>query len=329
MGISALAIFLVGFERKEDHGGLAWFYFYKNWNISISQFLFLFFLWTYIFIIVYIVKEKIYRITLNKLISSKKLLPIESVLCICLVGFLPSMLLKIQNFDSLYFLEIQVWVSAALVLVYIPFFAPASSSFRNLLLRYVAMAPLIYFMVINTKSYFGNIYVESIKHHKFILDATGKTTDGLRIRDMVRSTSKLTKDDYEKSKVLSFFFKLRELDKLPINEKAKSLVYVDFRDLITRSNYKWNLGCHNIALTVPSISGMAMVDGFDVTYYELCGGCCEQIEFVYGYYPKWKTRTQISTPPTLQYLKEKVRKMGFEKLVYFNPNSETFEIIKV
>ena len=62
---------------------------------------------------------------------------------------------------------------------------------------------------------------------------------------------------------------------------------------------------------MPALSGMAMLDGIDVTYYELCGGCCEQIGNSYHYNPKWKTREQINQSYNIDELRKRACERGF------------------
>lgn len=333
LGLSLVALFITSlwtfkivFEPREAHGSVSWFYFYKNYEISIPVFLTVSYIWAYIFIAVYIVSERIYKQQFAELFRSNKLLPIECIIFVSIAGFLPTMFLRIQNYDALYFTEVHMWLAASLVLVYIPFYMSGwSFSRKKALILLLPLLGLFYVFYVNSKVYAVTVLLDSVNHHSCLLNSAGISTGGMRIRNVIKQTIDSGEELYRNNKALSCLNQLKELDKLSLKEKRKTLVYVDFRSLIQRSDYNWGLYCHNIAFVVPALSGMAMIDGIDVTYFELCNGCCESIGLSYHYYPKWKTRDQINEPFNLIKLGERVREKGFENLIFFNLETESFE----
>jgi hypothetical protein len=331
LALTSLLTFLAVFETKEDHGSFAWLYFYKNFNVPLPLFLVVFYVWLYIFVAVYIYKEGLLKQSFWVSLRSNQLLPVEIVLCVTLAGFLPSAFLKIQNYDALYFTELHMWVAGALVLVYVPFFKHGDSPrlTKRTVILFSPLLILFYVFYKNTNVYAYNVLGDSINHHSCLLNDIGINTEKNRVRHIVQKTLDAGDDIYSKNNVLSFMVKLKELDDLPLEEKRRTLVYVDFRSLLVRGDYQWKLGCHNIAFIVPALSGMAMIDGIDVTYFELCGGCCEEIGLSYHYYPKWKTREQINEPFNVTALGERVRAKGFDNLIFYNLQTMDFEKVKL
>ncbi|HET6544620.1 MAG TPA: hypothetical protein VFG46_29245 [Chryseolinea sp.] len=325
--LTSLAVFKVVFEPGENHGGFELFSFYTNFQINIPLFILLFYIWTFIFIGVYFFKERLGDAHFTKIFFTNKSIPIECVLVASVAGFIPTMILRIQNYDSLYFTEIQMWISSALLLVYVPFYRyNYNYSSRKWVLVTIPCLALVTIFYINTRVFAMTVLGESINTHKYLFYGE-KKFGKLRFRHVLREVYALKGRLSNNNKVLTFLLKLKELDTLPLEEKRETLVYVDFRTLMKRIDYDWGLYCHNIPFIVPSLSGMAMVDGIDITYFDCVGGsCCENIGLGYHYYPKWKTKEQIDKPFSVDDFGERVRKLGFKNLIFYNMQTELFEI---
>lgn len=325
MVLVTMVVFKIVFEPRENHGSFSLFYFYKFYDISLLYFITLFFIWNHLFIAFYTIKKKLYRMPIRDLISSGKLLPIEFALVVLIAGFLPTIFLRIQNYDALYFTEIHMWIAGALVLVYVPFYNNESMSRRKQIYIALPVAYLLCIFWFNTKAYTANVVYDSVAQHKHLLNEIGQNTNAMRVRDVVSNTYKIKDQIYNKNKVLAFLGKLKALDTLSLDEKRKTLIYVDFRTLFQRSDYNWRLFCHNIAFIVPALTGMAMIDGIDITYFELCPACCEQIGLGYHYFPKWKNREQIDKPFCIDDLCKRTKEKGFDKLIFYDLKTETFK----
>lgn len=321
--VTSLGIFTLVFETRENHGGFSWLYFYRYWHIPLFLFIISHYVWTYIFIALYAIREKLHRRPLRQLSFSNKLLPIESLLVVCLAGFLPTIFLRIQNYDSLYLTELQMYMAGALVLLYVPFYINRTYSRKAVLLLTVLCFCVFVVFFFNTKVYWRNLWKDTVRVHEELFH--NGHFKGNIVRSLVIKAENRYDSIYSHDRVLSFLLQLKELDDLPIREKRTSLVYVDFRKLFTHPDYHWKLHCHNIAFIVPALSGIAMIDGIDVTYFELCPDCCEFIGLSYHYYPKWKSREQIDQLANLGDLMNRVKEKGFENLFFYNLEKHSFE----
>lgn len=333
--ITALFVALLVFEPRENHGSLSWFFFYRSRDISLPLYLFLFYIWTYIFIVIFFVSRRLHKSERHQVNNSPKTLPLECVIWVAVTGFLPGMVLRIQNYDALYFTEIQLLLAASLVLLYIPFYRThwKQNTVKVWLIR-AAMAILAVIFVINTYAYLSHSVGDSINHHASILSRADKRANNskpLRIREIIRTyltDPSAVQNAYSRQPDLSFYRALAELDTLSLDEKRKSLIYVDFRSLFRDQNYSWKLYCSNIPFVVPGLTGIAMIDGIDVTYFEMCGGCCENTGFSYQYYPKWKSISEIEKPFNVNNVCERVLERGFDQLFYYNLERKVFEKIE-
>lgn len=325
--LGSLLLFKFVFDPTEDHGDWEWLFFYRNFQIHIPTFILVFYIWTFIFIIVFILIKKLFSRSLQKDFFKHSLIPLESIVVICIAGFIPTLFLKIQNYDSLYFTEIQMWISSALVLAYVPFYINADRQihFGKKIIITLSAVYFFYIYTINTKFFFHTTLGDSINHHKCILAKTGQPADSLSISQVIRASTKLSPEKYTKDKGLNFILKLKQLDCLPREEKKNSLIYVDLRSLLKNPDYHWGSFCHNMPFIVPSLSGIAMIDGIDITYFDCVGGsCCERLGLGYQYYHKWKTQDQINKPYNLEDLCERSLKQGFENLIIYDLQTENF-----
>ncbi len=325
---SAFFVFWICFDTGDKTGNFETLYFFQNFNISIPFFLFIFFIWTHAFIVYYFFSTGSYSINVLEFIRSKKSIAIEVALITSLAGLLPSLFLKIDNYDSLYFLEIQMWVSASLLLAFV-----TNLDFKSRILKKVvlplAFAISLFVFTYNTKVYLQLFLGDCVNVSRFV-KGNDRTVDGHFVSIIKELPSLFGGDileienNYNSNKILSFFQKLKELDNLPIREKRKTLIYVDLRKLINDKSYNWKLGCHNIPFIVPSISGMAMIDGIDVTYLDCVGGgCCEDMGLGYRYYRKWKTEKQLFFQD-YEEVKKRTKALGFTNLLIYDIQSGFF-----
>ncbi len=328
--MSAFFVLWIGFDTNDNTGNWAPLYFFNRFSVSIPFFLFLFFIWTHVFVFYYFFEKRLYKTTFFELIRDKNSMPMEFALWTALFGLLPVLFLKIDNYDSLYFLEIQMWISASLFLA----FVRNLDFFEHRILKKVvlplAFAISLFVFTYNTKVYLQLFLGDCVNVSRFV-KGNDQTVDGHFVSIIKELPSLFGRDileienNYNNNKILSFFQKLKELDGLPNQEKKRTLIYVDLRTLLKDKSYNWNLGCHNIPFIVPSISGLAMIDGVDITYFDCVGGgCCEKIGLGYSYYQKWKTKQQIfSVDYAVMF--NRVKKLGFENLIIYNIESEAFE----
>jgi hypothetical protein len=339
LSLTVLIMYNVVYESKENHGTFEFLYFYKSKEVSIVLFIILFYIWTHIFLFIYIYKEKLFSQPLKQLLNSKKLLPVECILVVSIVGFLPTVFFRIQSFDSLYFTEIQMWISSALVLSYIPMFTTTDSvksSRKKMLLIYLPCVLLFAVFFYNTRIYWRNFWAECSTARRCVLGKEGNLKKHLaeavlefkleKIPLIIEQNKQQYAEEYRKNKVLSFLQKLKALDELPREQKSKTLVYIDLPTLTKDSRYDWKLPCYNIAFIVPSLAGMASIDGIDVTYD--CGECCENNGYSYQYYPKWKNYEQLKNTNNKKYLCSRAYELGFESVMIYNLQTESFEQMK-
>jgi hypothetical protein len=334
MLLTTILTIVSSYDFKDNHGSFSPFYFYKQMEISIPLFLTVFYLWTYLSIAFYIINEKLYSSSIRHLFLNQKLLPIECLLVVAIAGFLPSMVLRIQGYDSLYFNEIQMWLSSALLLVYIPFYLNRQHSRKKILIITIPCILVFCIFFMNAKIFWRNLWNESGQVREYVLgkksDLKSELNTGLikfdyqQVRAAIRKNRQQFDSVYANSKVFSFLIKLQELDTILLTEKRESLVYVDLRTIFQNREFNWKLHCHNIAFIVPALSGMALIDGIDVTYPDVCQLCCESYGYGYHYYSKGKSEKEILTPPSVQTLSKRVIHDGYKNLILYDLEKESF-----
>jgi hypothetical protein len=337
---TSIATLILAYDSQDSHGSFSWLYFYRHFNISLPLFIILYYAWIFIFIVVYVVAEKLYKTPFLELVKLRKLFPVEVLLCLALAGFIPSMFLMILSYDALYFLEIQMWIASTMTLLYVPFFNNFKKPVLRVLLLLLIPCLLIFkVFIVNTKGYATSTIGSAIHiRHKLTQDSAMdwdslktlvKELEFANFSHKIAANNLLLKKAYSENAALTFLQKLKALDRLPLTEKRQTLIYINLRSLFQRADYNWSLHCHNIAFIVPAFTGMAMIDGIDVTYSDLCPACCQNFGFGYHYYSKWKNLEEIDAPTNLEYIGQRVQQKGFKNLIYYNLDTEAFEKVEL
>jgi hypothetical protein len=120
----------------------------------------------------------------------------------------------------------------------------------------------------------------------------------------------------EQDSAYHFMQELTKLDTIPLEEKRRTLIYVDYRQL----KIHFNVLCYEIPFLVPALSGIAMIDGmpFDC----VAGG------FGFEYYSTKHTHPGMDKVYTQKQLCTMVKEKGFSNLIIYNPLKRVFEKVR-
>jgi hypothetical protein len=222
-------------------------------------------------------------VTLKQYIVDNKLLDVEILIVVSLIGLLPPMIFRIDGGSGYYFTDIQTRLSGAFILCYVLLesysktvnFPAAKRSFTDFLSRFALLIPLILIMTISNvfaqmesainenmssriefaKQYTGpKKYLLRDSSPNILGYTSGKIKEVIPKLKELKSIPALGLDIYDR---YYLFRKLSELDKLSISEKRKLLVFV------ARSNrlYWESLPGLLSANIAPVLTGIASVGG--------------------------------------------------------------------
>jgi len=222
------------------------------WPVTLILFVFIYFFWSIIFIVLETVSLKTTdKINFIDNFKKKRTLRIEIVLLICMAGLLPGIVLKIGGGSANYFSELQRWLSIILLLSMVE-----SGNFINInidvrkITKKLLKVTVIIVVIILILSIIYNFFIE---FKSFYNDyKQNKMEYNLIINNNI--TNGLTSYRVKLLKVLL------ELDKLSINEKRNSLLYIP----VDNTEF-WDLKIFSKSLSapllVPAVSGIAMIYG--------------------------------------------------------------------
>ncbi|CAA9213261.1 MAG: hypothetical protein AVDCRST_MAG56-63 [uncultured Cytophagales bacterium] len=316
------------------------FYFYRETHrFEPLNFFLFFFQWTYLFILLTVVTHRLYNLPRwREAIRQKQTLPAECAVVIAVSGLLPSFFLFLTGPDAMYFSSIQVLVSAALVLAYLPAFRlPHYAGFNPGRPLYrvaatLASTGILLILYMNTRfSINDNLLTPNANVRKVILgdstrrsftisDAAWAAVTGLTGRQPPPHFAPWYSGAVQKAlnadSVYRHLHRLSSLDTLPLSLKSKAMVYVD----VMRQLPPYRTGCAETALITPALTGMAALDG--ILYKCPAGGY--GFEY-YGYkpehYPGWDK--QYSLAELLQRAGQKQRSSLF---VYQNGKFVLYDV---
>lgn len=292
-------------------------------------------------------------ISLNSLkenILQKSLLDVEAILFLLIVGSLPGLLFVMPPGTPIYFSDFQQHIAAILLIAYLPIFLSSDivdrlfslkSIFRGKMLRY--FVSFIFLFII--ASVFYNVTRaliygagKNIRNRGYMIMETKKDSNpidslfkAVKNVDVKNITSVISllyssapQDALKQSKKYVLMQALQRLNKIPLSEKKKSLVFIPQNDLIY-----WNfLSAHPVydrisAFLVGTVSGIGMIDGMPPVG-SLPGG-----EKTLTGYPSYKLReiSQTKEDCEIDNLCKKVREKGFSKLILINSTDGNIRVI--
>lgn len=253
---SAASLFMVVSNQEGGTFSLELFHFFKtsiqirnenlHWLATLLLFIIIYFFWSILFIILEAKRSKLKVNSefINKF-RDKDTLKIEVVLLTCITGLLPGIVLKIPGGSANYFSDIQRWLSIIFIL------SLAAHDFRWLnVKRKLNKSFSIFVTILLLASIAYNLFAEFRSYY----DNNHKTKK--QYIEIMQKTQLDPVVEYRK-KLLDVLIGLQEM---PLEQKREMAIYIPADNTIF-----WELKLLykslSVPLIIPSITGMAMVDG--------------------------------------------------------------------
>lgn len=296
--LSLLCLFIT-IDPKFEDGSFELFHFYKNYvQLSVPQFIFVYYFWSILLItlcVIMVVFNKKNNLTERNLLYH---VLIESVLLMCIVGALPGIFLNIAGGSAGYFMDIQIWIALALILMILPeFFEAVSGSIKNTAKNYIRpivagslIIIALYVAVITQRNFKSTLklFVEYSLEDKRIM--CGDTLEPFKDLSYIEKLTKIAELNSRIAGCLSknadynILKQLYQLDTLSLKEKANTMLVLG--DI---SSLSQKYPCYKYPFFLPSLTGIAMKNGY---VFEDCGGR----NYSFEYYKREDLQTNRNIP---------------------------------
>ncbi|HNP07884.1 MAG TPA: hypothetical protein PKN99_09660, partial [Cyclobacteriaceae bacterium] len=264
---------------NDENDNFFLFHFLKTWTLKDWRGLFYYihYFYTILYIVLRIRELKITLINLKEYFLTNKLLDIEILILISIVGLLPAFIFRIDGGSAYYFTDIQARISGAFLLFYIlrdQFFA--EKRFLQFTGRFALLVPAILLMsvsIIFTKfesainlnllsriefaqRYGGESHYAKVASADIMKYTSGKASDvWLKLKEMkwMPGQGLAVNPKYE------FLMRLIALDKLDLGEKRKMLLHVPH----SNQAFWKNFGANTVTTSfiIPALTGISSIGG--------------------------------------------------------------------
>jgi hypothetical protein len=260
-------------------------------------FFLLFYFWPWVYVITRLYAERVATIADAKnAVLQGRLIPVEVMVVLCIVGSAPAFLLPIGGGSGVFFMEFQCWLALSLILADrnglrdiardLCGMQEVAQGWGNMRLRKVFALIVVACLMGSTaanalgdvwRMVYQNLSIRSALLHP---DEIGGPVDALQnqwyqtvvsalkkrsvpalkqfVSEDLRPLVSSVQDGLEHARGYPIIAAFRELDVLPKAQKRTALIY------ITRSNrVYWDMSsmCEAVPLITPTLTGMAMIDG--------------------------------------------------------------------
>lgn len=295
------------------------------WIVAPPAFYVVHFFWSWIYIWLRLLQEKAKSFaSIINLFKVKKILDAELILVLCIAGALPGILLKIKGGVAAYFSDVQRWVSIAFLLGRFSGFSLADlgshlkkSKILVFVVLFIGITSAVCNLALATKMTFKECFIAL----DYLYDLTKKDADG---RPKPAGYSKKVgyladvQQALYNNKYYRMYKTLLDLDKLPLSEKRKTLIFIPRSNKLFWDSYD----PRGIAMAPAALSGIAMIDGIPSVSTEsekLFPGHMFAF-YIYGV----ATIDPATINPDPQKVYSRVLKRGFSRLIIMdNKDGET------
>jgi hypothetical protein len=335
-GLAFIGVYLVTLETNffgrhyTAEGEFNPLYFYKvGHDFKPFDFFVLYYIWIYVFTFLYLYKNDYFK-NLKVAFKNLQTLPVEVILITALTGLLPSLFLLIGNTGAGYFLGVQMWVSGALLLAYLPTFSFSFKLPRLVISTgYVLISVGVFLLIyMNLRFEMNALFRDNLKTRKAI---TGVTDFNIEATDFLEKwiggdyksiqknwetlyDAKILQHNLDTNAKYRFIKKIESLESLPLAEKKKSMLYVPY----------WKIPafdvivCQSKSTQLVAHSGLTLLDGMPPE-------SCQTNVFGFEYYTRKPDKERVYThAQLLQMAHEK----GFEKVYVFEDSDKPFTVLK-
>lgn len=277
-----------------------------------------FYMWPFLLLVWFIKKHQLNSwIKLKETIKSNQLIEIESLIVLCVVAFIPGLLV---GFNSFYFNSIQIIIGFFLFISFLPQILPVSpfkfNESSSIDLTYNGIIILCLFSFISRMNSFEKFIRDNAQlRFELTSDKNGQETD---IKIVDRDFSDLIyiseSDIISKRKMYGLTMELKEISGMNHAMKKKSCLFIP--DSIDEYYYSQSFRPSGSSFVAPAITGIAMINGMPKEKY-----------LYYGFdtYGLRIENMDLGEASTIAFNK------GFEYIIVLGKNEEKYshEIIKI
>lgn len=331
----------LGSKSYGYEGKISWFHFYRHTHsFEYFNFFGLYFLWFYLFCSLYFLKNQLWKWNKLKISWQKnQTFPLEFATVTIIIGIIPSLFLYLSGGNAMYFMCIQIFISAAFLLAFLPSFEfkylPKIHLTLQKSLKFLFIIGAFLLMYINVREVVYRAIEQSIKSKKQLL-ANDKTFEKIQKEfQEIYFTKSLSNDKVyqyvefimlnpdlkpflEKNERYHFLQKLVQINqKYSKADKQKTLVYLDYSQ---EKNLNFQLPCYVLPFIIPSFSGFAQINGMLLH--------CPFGAYGYEYYtPRIKGIVNAEKIYSPKEILQKAKEKGFSQVLYWNRSKQNFDLI--
>lgn len=341
----SIALFFLAYKiTNEGYTSTAEFFsfnfFKKNTTWFVIGFLLLQYFWCYVLILVFLVRMKIgSKAALLDCIANKKSILVEITLVIAAWGFVPMAMAELGTHGE-FFTEIQFFVAATVLIAYLTttdrlFF---KHWIKPKIKQIVAIGLFLLFVQVFYSNGHYNVRFMIDGNFSFRKEAIGDHSNSVPRLDMTEfiREGKFSKLDsivlvygqpvqqaLNKKKEYHFVKALRDLNNLPRQERAASLLHIDYK----HSGLSLPIYCFEVVFLAPALAGIAQLNGM-MTESD-CILSAHGLERDYYGFWAYQFRTQADSEKLYsdEDLIKMTKSLGFNQLIIYRPDLGMFEKI--
>jgi hypothetical protein len=248
-----------------------------------------YFIWLVLFIFLFFLRHKVKAGDLRNFIKEKKHLEIELIIFIVILAVLPGTIFFIPHGNAIYFFDFQRWMCLVLALIYWPAVYGKAREAGPVSLRRMNLGIItagFFFLAFFSYNYFHNYFKQAKlffgrnittrsavlnSKENFNLISESLTSPWLGISG-IKAVWSLAMEPYggmlNKNPRYQFLKILEEIDRMPISGKKETCIYIPRSNMIFWKSWETDYSTKNegkmylkIPLIVPSVSGLAMING--------------------------------------------------------------------
>ncbi len=271
-------------------------------------------LWSWVYVAVRLRSEGVGTLAdLKEAVAERRLLDVEAVALVALVGIAPGLLLHIDGGSAFYFSDVQRWLALGLILSRLPsllaavFGEPAPKRARrsasllskldNVSMKRVVIAflmlPVVGSMLANSVAWPITMLRANAATRHALYPAEARAVTPLGLHGLLRLRDRTTLDEgLRRSPNFAVAEALRGLSRLPVSVRSHTALFIPQDQKAFWESLKRPGACTFHSLLAPALSAMAMVDG--TPEY----GCKVSRYYGFGQFPpRTRPQTVADTQP--------------------------------
>ncbi|HEX6576025.1 MAG TPA: hypothetical protein VF042_13745 [Gemmatimonadaceae bacterium] len=277
--------------------------------------------WSLLFIVLRLREENARTIgDLVELIRKRRILDVEIVAAVALLGILPGFVLHIDGGSAFYFSDIQRWLSVGLLLAGAGTLLPQlrTPSFRKLATIGIVFVALPFAVSIVRNSIYWPVKMlkanVELRHSLYPAAERASIVPGLRSLPKLTNSTKL-EAGLKAAENYNPVNSLLQLSRMPLDEKRHTAIFVPQSETKYWNILKRPSACAFSGFVVPSLTGISMIDGMPAA------DCHLSPYYGLSLFEK-RTRPQTPEDMTAERLCERAVRLGFNRVIEIGADPE-------